>query len=192
MTELENERESLQEVRERLDGWLYDARWRAFDERFDGPDASNSVNGLPLLDRIDSRLRRAWGHGLWDADEYGIIQSGTLDAESTPCVVCRTHPQDPEDPYSGAETLDDATRANLTPHFGSRHLGSPCQSVPPRMLPLAKMVSRCPLRPSRHTRLCPVLTRLCPRCPKEMVTLPWFERREPPQFRSCGSIVTIS
>lgn len=113
MTEFKNERELLEEVRERLDGWIYDARGKAFDERFDGPDASISGNELQLLDRIDSRLSRERGQGLWDADEYGIIQTGTLDEESTPRVVCTTHPEIPEDAYPGEETLDDDTRAKL-------------------------------------------------------------------------------
>lgn len=113
MTEFETERELLSTLRDRLDEWVYEARTEAFEELFEGSDAIISEEELRLLDRLDSRSSREQGQGLWGSDEYAILQTGTLDEESTPRVVCTTHPQIPEYAHPGDETLDDATRARL-------------------------------------------------------------------------------
>jgi len=109
----ERERELLREIHERLDGWIYDARGAAFEELFEGPDSLVSEEELLLLDRLDSRLSRERGRGLWGEDEYAIVGTGALDEENTPRVVCTTHPRVPEDAYPGEESLDDETRTTL-------------------------------------------------------------------------------
>lgn len=113
MPKFETERDLLRAIRDRLDGWIYEARTEAFEELFEGSDPVLSSEELLLLDRLDSRLSREEGQGLWDADGYAVIETGTLDEENTPRVVCTTHPQVPEYGYPGDETLDDATRTAL-------------------------------------------------------------------------------
>ena len=113
MATFKAERELLREVRERLDGWLDEARERAFTDLFESPDAALSNEELRSLDRIDSALSREQGQGLWNGDEYGIVPTGTLDEESVPHVVCTIHPQLPEYSYPGEESLDDETRNTL-------------------------------------------------------------------------------
>jgi len=113
MAEFKNERELLREVRERLDGWLYEVREQAFADLFCGPDAILSDGELRLLDRTDSTLSREQGQGLWNGDEYGIVPTGTMDEESVPHVVCTIHPQLPEYGYPGDESIDDETRERL-------------------------------------------------------------------------------
>lgn len=113
MAEFEHERELLRAVRDRLDGWIREARERAYGEVFEGDDAVVSDEERRKLDRIDSRLSREEGRGLWQADEYGIVQTGTLDEESTPRVVCTSHPQLPTTAVPGGQTIDEATRAAL-------------------------------------------------------------------------------
>lgn len=110
MPEFEDERELLDAVRDRLDGWVYSARSEAFRDLFEGPDAILDEAELQLLDEIDSRLTRREGQGIWGADEYGIVPTGTLDEESVPHVVCTKHPQLPEYGYPGDEALDNETR----------------------------------------------------------------------------------
>lgn len=113
MATFENERQLLEAVRDRLDGWLYEAREQAFEELFEGPDARLSEEELKVLDRIDSNLSREEGQGLWNGDEYGIVSTGQLDEESTPHVVCTTHPRLPEQAYPRTGTIDDELRATL-------------------------------------------------------------------------------
>ncbi len=113
MTTFADERELLEEVRDRLDSWLYRARERAFSELFEGPDALLTEQELRLLDRIDSRLNRDRGYGVWNADEYGIVPTGTMDEESAPRIVCTTHPQLPTEAYPGEDALDAETRTKL-------------------------------------------------------------------------------
>ena len=113
MTTFENERALLEEVRDRLDGWLYRSKGRAFSELFEGDDALLSEEELRLLDRLDSQLSREQGRGLWDGDDYGVVPTGTIDEESTPRVVCTTYPRLPREGYPGAETLDATTRKKL-------------------------------------------------------------------------------
>lgn len=113
MATFTNELELLEEVRDRLDGWLYRSKERAFAELFEGDDALLTQDEVQLLDGLDSRLSRERGQGLWDADDYGIIPTGTMDEESTPRVVCTTHPQLPEDGYPGEGTLDAETQKKL-------------------------------------------------------------------------------
>jgi len=113
MAAFESERELLREIRERLDGWIHDARGEAFAELFEGADALVSEEELLLLDRLDSRLSRERGQGLWNEDEYAIVRTGVIDEENTPRVVCTIHPRVPEDAYPGEESLDDETRATL-------------------------------------------------------------------------------
>lgn len=113
METFENERQLLRAVRDRLDGWLYEARSQAFTELFEGSDALLSEEELAVLDRIDSILSREEGRGLWNSDEYGIVPTGTLDEESTPHVVCTAHPQLPEQGYPREGSLDDDLRGTL-------------------------------------------------------------------------------
>ena len=113
MPAFETERDLLRAVRDRLDGWIAEARREAYEELFEGPDPILSEKELLLLDRLDSRLSREEGRGLWGADEYAVIETGTLDEEDTPRVVCTTQPQVPEYGYPGDETVDDTMRAAL-------------------------------------------------------------------------------
>lgn len=113
MPQYETETELLETVRDRLDGWLYRAKERAFEELFEGPDALLTDEERRLLDGVDSRLSRRTGQGLWNADEYGIVATGTLDEENTPRVVCTAHPRLPEEVYPGEGTLDAALRERL-------------------------------------------------------------------------------
>lgn len=113
MPGFENERELLVETRDRLDGWLYEAREQAFAELFEGEDAIISAEELGQLDEIDSRWSRERGEGLWGADEYGIIPTGEPDEESTPHVVCTSHPQIPDQAIRGDAGIDDETRERL-------------------------------------------------------------------------------
>ena len=53
MATVKNERELLQAVRDRLEGWLYEAREQAFVDLFEGPDATLSGEELRLIDQID-------------------------------------------------------------------------------------------------------------------------------------------
>lgn len=97
MPTFETERQLIREIRGRLDGWLFEAREEAYRELFEGPDAVLTEDELLILDRLDSRLSRAEGRGLWGVDEYAIIPTGSMDEESAPRVVCTNHPQVPED-----------------------------------------------------------------------------------------------
>lgn len=113
MPEFSDERELVRAVRRRLDEWLYDARERAFNDLFEGPDAVLTEAELRRLDRLDSALSRREGEGLWNRDEYGIVPTGTMDEESAPHVVCTVHPQIPEYGVPGGEPIDEATRKKL-------------------------------------------------------------------------------
>lgn len=113
MVPFESERELLQAVRDRLDDWLYPARAAAYEALFEGPEPALSAAELRTLDAIDSRLAREEGMGLWGADTYDVVETGTLDEETTAHVVCTNHPQLPSDGYPGVETLDDETRARM-------------------------------------------------------------------------------
>lgn len=113
MPAFETEQDLLRAVRNRLDGWLSDARVEAYEALFEGEDAILSASELRTLDQVDSRLSREEGQGLWGADKYGIIPTGTLDEESAPRVVCTNHPQVPADAYPGGDSLEDDTRSRL-------------------------------------------------------------------------------
>lgn len=113
MSEFETERALLREVRDRLDGWLYEAREQAFAEVFEGDDAILGEEELRSLDRIDSALTRERGRGVWNSDDYGIVRTGTLDEETTPRVVCTSHPRLPEYATREIGGLDDETRRRL-------------------------------------------------------------------------------
>ena len=105
-----NQRALLEQARQRLDEWRYVARDRAYSEMFEGPDAVLSDAELRQLDRIDSRLAREIGEGLWGADEYGIIQNGAAGNDLGFRVVCTSHPGIPYEGYRGLQSLDEATR----------------------------------------------------------------------------------
>lgn len=110
MPEFKDERELLQAVRDRLDSWVYSARSEAYSELFEGPDAILEEADLKVIDEIDSQLTRREGWGIWGADEYGIVPTGTLDEESVPHVVCTNHPQVPEYGFPSEQSLDAETR----------------------------------------------------------------------------------
>lgn len=107
-----SERELLRRARERLEGWKFEARDRAYAEFFEGENPILTDSELQLLDRIDSDLTRQRGGGLWDTDEYGIVTPGVVNAEA-PAIVCIYHPEIPYEGYRGEESLDDATREEL-------------------------------------------------------------------------------
>lgn len=113
MSPYESETELLAAVRNRLDEWLFRAKEQAFAELFEGPDALLTEEELRLLDDVDSRLSRRRGQGVWNADDYGIVATGTLDEESTPHVVCTAHPRLPENGYPGDRSLDAEVRERL-------------------------------------------------------------------------------
>jgi len=109
MPQFQTGRALLAALRERLDDWVSAARAEAYAEQFAGDDAAVTDAELRQIDRVDSWMSRERGRGLWGADEYGIVATGTLEEESTPHVVCTYHPQLPE--YAlGDEGLDDETR----------------------------------------------------------------------------------
>ena len=112
MSVTDSERQQLQQAREHLERWKFDARDRAFTELFEGPDSALTDDELQLIDRVDSDLTRRDGIGLWDADEYGIVAGGTFDAEA-PLVACTYHPEIPYEGYRGEESLDEPTREEL-------------------------------------------------------------------------------
>jgi hypothetical protein len=109
MAPAEIDRETVRRARERLDEWTYDARDRAFSELFEGADAAVTEEELALLDRIDADLTRRGEVGLWGADEYGVVVSGTPDAEELR-VVCTYHPKIPFEGFRGEESLEESTR----------------------------------------------------------------------------------
>lgn len=113
MVEFPHERALLEAVRSRLDEWVFEARERAYEDLFEGPDPRLSESELRQLDALDSRLTREEGRGLWGEDSYGIVQTGTMDEESTPQVVCTNHPQIPAFNYPGEDSIDEATRTAL-------------------------------------------------------------------------------
>lgn len=114
MSVFENERRSVRRAREQLDGWVYEARARAYDEFFEGPEARLSAEEVSLLDRIDSRLARQNRGGLWGTDEYGILPSGTVTDADAPVVVCVYHPEIPEDfVHRGEDGIDDGVEERL-------------------------------------------------------------------------------
>ncbi|MFB6171197.1 MAG: hypothetical protein ABEJ23_01600 [Haloarculaceae archaeon] len=113
MPTFQNASELLEAVRERLDGWVAAAREQAYADCFEGPDALLTDEEVVLLDRIDSRLGRERGEGLWGADEYRIVPAGTLEEESAPRVVCTYHPRVPEYVNRSVAPLDEATRERL-------------------------------------------------------------------------------
>lgn len=102
----------LRRARAHLEEWKFEGRAAVYAERFEGDDAVVTREELALLDRIDSELTRATGDGLWDADEYGIVTTDEPDGDG-PRVVCTYHPEIPYEGYRGAESLDEATRAEL-------------------------------------------------------------------------------
>jgi len=89
---------------------VYEARGEAYDELFSGPDALLTDDELATVDRVDSRLTRERGEGVWGADEYAILPGGAMEEESTPHVVCTYYPQVPEYAPSGAPLIDGETR----------------------------------------------------------------------------------
>ena len=114
MVSFENERRAVRRARERLDGWVYEARARAYEEFFEGPDARVTDEEVALLDRIDSALARQNRGGLWGIDEYGILGSDTVRAADAPLVVCVYHPEIPEDyVHPGEGGIDDQTEERL-------------------------------------------------------------------------------
>ncbi|MFP4589990.1 MAG: hypothetical protein ACLFMX_03110 [Halobacteriales archaeon] len=113
MADFANERALLAAVRDRLDEWIYVARAEAFEELFEGSDPLLTDEEVRQLDRIDSRLSREEGRGLWGTDEYAIVAAGTIDEESAPRVVCTAHPQVPSPAYPGGDDVDEETRQRL-------------------------------------------------------------------------------
>jgi hypothetical protein len=108
----DTERALLRRAQNRLEEWKFEARDRAYAELFGGGDAAVSEAELATLDRIDSELTRASGTGLWDADEYGIVATGSFD-RAPPEVVCTYHPEIPFEGYRGEGSLSDETRDEL-------------------------------------------------------------------------------
>lgn len=100
----------LRDVRDRLDGWVYEAREEAYDALFEGPDAVLDDAELAELDRLDSAATRWTGSGVWGEDEYGIVVGDPTETDPGFRVVCTYHPQLPEDEYPGGDDLDEATR----------------------------------------------------------------------------------
>lgn len=113
MPRFENARQLLRAIDERLDGWVYEARSEAYDEHFEGPDATLSDEELARLDRIDSRLSREQGEGLWGEDAYAVVPAGAIEEESTPHVVCTYYPQIPEYVQRGDGWIGEDERGRL-------------------------------------------------------------------------------
>lgn len=113
MPEFDDARQLLSALCDHLDDWVFDARATAYDELFDERDPLLEEEALARLDRIDSRLSRERGEGLWGEDAYAIVPAGVIEEESAPHVVCTYYPQIPEWVPSGAPLVDEATRERL-------------------------------------------------------------------------------
>ncbi len=104
-------RRHVREAREHLEGWVFEARDRAYEEFFEGDEPALDDEALAHLDRIDSRLSREEGTGLWGADEYALVPPSDPDLEAGDVqVVCTYHPEIPEYAVRGESAIDDATR----------------------------------------------------------------------------------
>ncbi|MFB6166186.1 MAG: hypothetical protein ABEJ31_13580 [Haloarculaceae archaeon] len=112
MTPSPADRQLVRAARERLDGWVANARADAYDDLFDGPDARLTDAELALTDRVDSELSRRDEGGLWGADRYGVLAHTAIEAADGPLVVCTYHPQLPEG-YGGPDGLDDETEERI-------------------------------------------------------------------------------
>lgn len=104
-------RQHVQEAREHLENWVFEARDRAYEEFFEGEDAVLDDDDLAHLDWIDSKLSRQEGQGLWGADEYAVLPPSDPDLEEADVqVVCTYHPEVPEYAVRGESAIDDETR----------------------------------------------------------------------------------
>jgi len=109
----QSDRERLQQARDRLPEWIVSARDQAYEDLFEGANPVLGEAELGQLDRLDSELSRTRGRGLWGEAEYGIIQTGLADEETSPRVVCTYHPEIPYEGIRGESSLDEATREEL-------------------------------------------------------------------------------
>lgn len=107
MAQFHDGRALLRAIHDRFDDWVSGARLEAYEEYFEGSDAVLTEEELRHLDRIDSRLSRERGDGLWGADEYSFIPVRVVDEESAPPVVCTYHPEIPEYVRRGEARIDD-------------------------------------------------------------------------------------
>jgi hypothetical protein len=112
MAESDARRERLRRARSRLEEWTFAARDRAYAELFEGRERALDDDELRLLDRVDSDLTRQGDAGLWGADGYAVVAGDGVET-AAPRVVCTYHPQIPSEGFRGAESLDEATRAEL-------------------------------------------------------------------------------
>lgn len=104
-------RRHVEEARQHLEGWVFEARDEAYEEFFEGEDPALDEEDLANLDRIDSRLSRQAGTGLWGADEYALVPPSEPDvAAGNVQVVCTYHPEVPEYAVRGETAVDEADR----------------------------------------------------------------------------------
>lgn len=113
MAQFEDGRALLRGLQDRFDDWVSGARVEAYEELFEGSDAVLTGAELRQLDRIDSRLSRERGEGVWGTDEYGVVAARVIDEESAPPVVCTYYPRVPEYGLRGASPIDDELHDDL-------------------------------------------------------------------------------
>lgn len=113
MPRFEDARRLLVAIRDRLDDWVYEARAGAYDELFEGTEPILTAEEVRTLDRIDSRLHRVQGEGLWGEDAYGIVPAGAIEEESSPHVAATYYPQIPEYVNREEALVDEEIRTRL-------------------------------------------------------------------------------
>ncbi|AFK18239.1 hypothetical protein E6P09_05605 [Haloferax mediterranei ATCC 33500] len=105
---MEADRQLLQYARDQLDGWIYTARDRAYQELFAGDDAAVTAEERQLLDDIDAELVADGGNGLWGVDEYEIVLGHPKNHPLS--VVCTRHPEIPVEWSRGGDSLTEPER----------------------------------------------------------------------------------
>ncbi|ELZ58107.1 MULTISPECIES: hypothetical protein [unclassified Haloferax] len=105
---MEADRRLLREARERLDGWTYTARDRAYRELFAGDDAAVTAEERQLLDEVDAELAGDGDDGLWGTDEYAVVMGHPKNHPIS--VVCTRHPEIPSSWSRGGESLTEPER----------------------------------------------------------------------------------
>lgn len=113
MPHFDDARQLLAATRDRLDGWIYEARREAYAELFEASEPVLSADEVATLDRLDSQLRRTTGTGVWGENEFGIAPAGAIEEESVPRVVATYYPQIPASVHDGTAPIDEESRARF-------------------------------------------------------------------------------
>ncbi len=131
---MEADRRLLRGARERLDGWTYTARDRAYRELFAGDDAAVTAEERPASRRGGRGTRgRRRATGYWGTDEYAVVMGHPKNHPIS--VVCTRHPDDSGVVVPGRREPDRA---------GARAVQRP---------PVGLLRARPPVRPRRGQRV---------------------------------------